>query len=152
MKETPCMLFAGIFVPDFSLQSLFAKRSELQTEAIALIDGTPPILKVIAANEKARKLGVEIGLMKAQAEAVGVHIIQRSVELEEAAHIVLLTCARTFSPRIQDKAMNLIVLDLEGLKSLFGSPEQIATRIHSSLLRERLAVNVAVAGNPDSAL
>jgi protein ImuB len=151
MKETPCMLFAGIFVPDFSLQSLFAKRSELQTGAIALIDGTPPILKVIAANEKARKLGVEIGLMKAQAEAVGVHIIQRSVELEEAAHIVLLTCARTFSPRIQDKAMNLIVLDLEGLKSLFGSPEQIATRIHSSLLRERLAVNVAVAGNPDSA-
>src|SRR5438445_8528785 len=88
------MLFASIFVPDFSLQSLFAKRSELQTEPIALIDGTPPILKVIAANEKARKLGVEIGLMKAQAEAVGVHIIQRSVELEDAAHVLLLACAR----------------------------------------------------------
>src|SRR6267378_1427796 len=138
MKETPCMLFAGIFVPDFSLQSLFAKRSELQTEAIALIDGTTPILKVITANEKARKLGVEIGLMKAQAEAVGVHIVQRSVELEEAAHVALLTCARSFSPRVQDKAIDLIVLDIDGLKGLFGSPEQIARKIHSSLLRERL--------------
>ncbi len=143
--------FACIFVPDFSLQSLFAKRPELQTKPIALIDGTPPILKVLAANEKARKLGVEIGLMKAQAEAVGVHIIQRSVELEEAAHVVLLTCARSFSPRIQDKAIDLIVLDIDGLKGLFGTPEQIARKIRSSLLRERLTGNVAVAGNPDSA-
>ena len=145
------MLFASIFVPDFSLQALFAKRLELQTEPIALIDGTPPILKVIAANEKARKLGVEIGLMKAQAEAVGVHIIQRLVELEDAAHVSLLACARNFSPRVQDKTVDLIVLDIDGLKSLFGSPEQVATRIRSSLLREHLTVNVAVAGNPDSA-
>lgn len=145
------MPFASIFVPDFSLQALFAKRPELQTEPIALIDGTPPVLKVIAANEKARKLGVEIGLMKAQAEAVGVHIIQRSVELEDAAHVVLLTCARGFSPRIQDKAIDLIVLDIDGLQALFGSPEQIARKIHSLLLRERLTGNVAVAGNPDSA-
>src|SRR6266852_6293061 len=143
--------FACIFVPDFSLQSLFAKRPELQTKPIALIDGTPPILKVLAANEKARKLGVEIGLMKAQAEAVGVHIIQRSVALEEAAHVVLLTCARSFSPRIQDKAIDLIVLDIDGLQGLFGTPEQIARKIRSSLLRERLTGNVAVAGNPDSA-
>jgi len=89
--------------------------------------------------------------MKAQAEAVGVDIIQRSVELEEAAHIVLLKCARSFSPRVQDKAIDLIVLDIDGLKGLFGSPEQIARKIHSSLLRERFTGNVAVAGNPDSA-
>jgi nucleotidyltransferase/DNA polymerase involved in DNA repair len=107
--------------------------------------------KVIAANEKARKLGVEIGLMKAQAEAVGVHIVQRRVELEEAAHVLVLTCARSFSPRVQDKVMDLVVLDIDGLKALFGSPEQLATNIRSSLLRERLTVNVAVAGNPDTA-
>jgi len=145
------MLFVTIFVPKFSLQALFIKRPELQSEPIALVDGTPPMLKVIAANERACKLGVEIGLMKAQAEAVGVHIIQRSVELEDAAHVLLLACARSFSPRVQDKAIDLIVLDIDGLKSLFGPPEQIAAKIHSSLLRERFTVNVAVAGNPDSA-
>jgi len=40
------MLFACILRSRFFLQSLFAKRPELQTQAIALIDGTPPILKV----------------------------------------------------------------------------------------------------------
>jgi len=106
------MLFASIFVPNFSLQALFAQRPALQSEPIALVDGTPPTLKVIAANEKAVKLGVEAGLMKAQAEAVGVHTIPRSVKLEEAAHVALLTCARSFSPRVQDKAIDLIVLNI----------------------------------------
>jgi protein ImuB len=63
----------------------------------------------------------------------------------------MLTCARSFSPRVQDKTIDLIVLDIDGLQGLFGSPEQIAARIHSSLLRERLTGNVAVASNPDSA-
>jgi protein ImuB len=150
--EWNLMLFASIFVPDFSLQALFAKRPELQTEAIALVEGTPPIVKVVAVNHKAFKLGAETGLMKAQAEAVGVRIIQRSVELEDAAHVVVLTCARSFSPQVQDKAVNLIVLDIDGLKNLFGSPEQIAIKVRSALGHERLTVNVAVAGNPDSAM
>src|SRR5262245_13841397 len=114
------MLFATIFVPQFSLQAFFINRPELQSEPIALIDGTPPMLKVTAVNERACKLGVEIGLMKAQAEAVGVRVMQRSVELEDAAHVLLLACARSFSPRVQDKAIDLIVLDIDGLKSLFG--------------------------------
>jgi protein ImuB len=145
------MLFASVFVSDFSLQALFARRPELQTNPIALIDGVPPILKVVAANEKARKLGVEIGLMKAQAEAVGVQVVERSVEIEEAAHSALLHCARACSPRVQDKAIDVVILDIDGLTNLFGSPEEIADKLHSSLLRERLSANVAVAGNPDSA-
>jgi len=56
MKETVFMLFACIFVPDFSLQSLFAKRPELQTQAIALIDGTPPILKVLLRMQRPANL------------------------------------------------------------------------------------------------
>ena len=56
------MLFASVFIPDFSLQALFARRPELRTKAIALIDGVPPLLRVVAANEKAMKAGVEVGL------------------------------------------------------------------------------------------
>jgi protein ImuB len=145
------MLFAGIFVPDFSLQALFAKRPELEARPIALIDGIPPIFKVVAANRKARKLGVENGLMKAQAEAVGVQIVERSREMEEAAHLLLVNCARAYSPRIQDKADDLILVDIDGLKSLFGTPLQIASKMRASLALERLSVNVAVAANPDSA-
>src|ERR1051326_243241 len=146
------MLFASIFVPGFLLQALFAQKPELKPKAIALIDGTPPLLRVIAVNQKASKAGVEVGLMKAQAEAVGVLTIDRSLEHEDQAHVSLLNCAREFSPRIQDKAPDLLLLDIDGLKSLFGSPEQIATKIRSALIQGRLSVNVGVAENPDSAI
>src|SRR6266852_3321682 len=145
------MLFASVFIPDFPLQALFAAKPELRREAIALIDGKPPLLKVMAANEKARKAGVEIGLMKAQAEMAGANVILRSPELEQSAHASLLACAQNFSPRVQDKAADLIVVDIEGLRSLFGSPEQIAARLLSSLLHKGIHVNVAVAPNPDTA-
>lgn len=145
-------MFAGIFVPDFSLQALFAERPELRTKAIALVDGTPPLLRVVAANENACKAGVEVGQMKAQAEAVGVQVVLRSPELETAIHISVLASARKFSPRVQDKSLDLVVLDISGLKSLFGSPEQIATGILSSLSQVRLSANIAVAGNPDCAM
>jgi len=145
------MLFASVFIPDFPLQALFATRPELRREAIALIDGKPPLLKVMAANEKAHKAGVGIGLMKAQAEVAGVNVILRSPELEQSAHASLLTCAQDFSPRVQDKAVDLVVVDIEGLRGLFGPPEQIATKIRASLLQKGFYVNVAVAPNPDSA-
>jgi protein ImuB len=145
------MLFASIFIPDFSFQALFAKRPELQSRSIALIDGTPPLLRVVAANDQAKKAGVEVGLLKAQAEAVGAEPISRSSELEGSVHAMALMCVRQFSPRVQDKAIDQILLDIDGLNYLFGSPEQIATKIRSSLAQEHLSVNVGVAGNPDTA-
>jgi len=145
------MLFASIFIPDFSLQALFAKRPELQAKSVALIDGTPPLLKVVAANDTAMKAGVAVGLLKAQAEAVGAEPILRSPDLEDSVHTVALTCARQFSPRVQDKCADLIIVDIDGLNSLFGTPEEIANKICSWLKQERLSVNVGVAGNPDTA-
>ena len=145
------MLFASIFIPDFSLQALFAKRPELKARPIALIDGTPPLLRVIAANDSALKAGVEVGLLKAQAEAVGAEPILRSADLEDAIHDVALTCARQYSPRVQDKSVDLIIVDIDGLKTLFGTAEEIANNICSSLAQERICVNVGVASNPDTA-
>src|SRR5581483_4016221 len=145
------MLFASVFIPDFSLQALFARRPELRTKAVALIDGVPPLLRVIAANDKAIKTGVEVGLLKAQAEAVGAEPIPMSIDLEESVHASAVSCVRQFSPRVQDKAIDLILIDIEGLKTLFGAPEQIAVKICSSLAKEQLSVSVGVANNPDTA-
>src|ERR1700760_976885 len=98
------MLFASIFVPDFLLQALSASRPDLKNTAVALIEGQPPILKVVAANRKAMDAGIEIGLMKGHAEIAGVHVIPRSKEYEQQAHAAMLRCAKNFSPRVQDKA------------------------------------------------
>jgi protein ImuB len=145
------MLFASIFVPDFPLQALFAGQPELRPHAIALVDGTPPLLRVVAANDKALLAGAAVGMLKAQAESIGVKVIMRSRHIEESAHAAVITCARRFSPRIQDKAIDLVVLDIDGLQGLFGLPEEIASKIRLSLLDERLAVHIGIAGNPDTA-
>lgn len=145
------MLFAAIFVPDFSMQALFARRPELRPHAVALVDGTPPLLRVVAANEKAVKAGVAIGLLKAQAEAVGVEVVTRSQQIEDSVHAAMLACARKFSPRIQNKSADLVILDIDGLNNLFGSPQDLAQKIRSSLAQERIAANIGVAGNPDTA-
>ena len=65
----------------------------------------------MAVNEKARKAGVEVGLMKAQAEMAGANVILRSPEFEQLAHRSLVACTHNFSPRVQDKAADLVVVD-----------------------------------------
>lgn len=146
------MLYAGIFVPDFSLQALFAAKPELRTTAVAIVDGEPPLLRVLAANDRALKAGIMPGVLKAQAEIAGVLTVVRSPEMEREAHNSLVTCADDTSPRVQDRAIDLLVADIDGLKMLFGTPDLIALRVRESLLKRGLAVNVAVAPNPDMAV
>jgi len=145
------MLFAAIFVPNFILQSLLATQPDERDQPTAVVDGKPPLLKVVALNKKAQKAGVEIGDTKIQAEIAGVNVLLRSPDLEYIAHKSLISCAYNFSPRVQIKANDLVVLDIEGLRGLFGTPDQIAKKVHDALKQHRLKTNVVVAPNPDSA-
>lgn len=138
-------------MPDFSLQALFAIRPELRDQAVAIVDGEPPLIRVIAVNAKGHQAGIEPGLLKSQAEIAGINVIFRSHEPEQTAHESLLNCIRDISPRVQDRRIDLAIADIAGLRRLFGSPEQIARRIQNALLEHRLSVNVGVAENPDTA-
>ncbi len=146
------MLYAGIFVPDFSLQALFAAKPKLRTVAVAIVDGESPLLRVVAANDRALQAGIVPGVLKAQAEIAGAFAVVRSPQVEQEAHDSLVACANDTSPRIQDRAIDLIVADIDGLRMLFGPPELIAIRLRKALLEKHLAANVAVAPNPDTAV
>jgi protein ImuB len=144
-------MFASVFVPDFSLQALFAARKELRNQAVAVVDGQAPLIRVIAVNGKASQAGVEPGLLKAQAEMAGINVVSRSEELERAAHQSLLDCAHDISPRVQDRGVDLVIAYIAGLQRLFGPPKQIADRIRNSMLERGISVTVGVAENPDTA-
>lgn len=144
-------MFASVFVPDFSLQALLAAKKELRGQAVAIVDGQPPLIRVVSVNARARETGVEPGLLKKQAEMAGVNVIFRSDELEEAAHQLLLDCAHDISPRVQNRRIDLVIADIAGLQRLFGPPKQIANRIRSAMLEHGISVNVGVAENPDTA-
>ena len=62
------MPFAAIYVPEFPVEAVLRAEPELREQAVAVVEGTPPLVRVIAANEKAAQAGVEAGMTKVQAE------------------------------------------------------------------------------------
>jgi protein ImuB len=145
------MKIACLHAPNFSLQAAWRHEPEMSGRPAAVVDGTPPCLRVIAANEKARDAGVAIGMTQAAAGEIS-EVRRRSEAHEQSAHAALLDCARAFSPRIEDTAMDAVLLDLEGLERLLGSASQIARRALERAGGLGLKIHVAIAANPDTAI
>ena len=148
------MPFACIFVPDFPVEAVVRAEPPLREQAVAVLAGKPPLVRVFAANEKARDCGVEPGMTKLQAEASSPRVALRfrSPLEEAAAHAALLDGAQSFSPRVEDTAADTVILDLTGLERLFGATAGIARDLARRVSELGLEANVAVAANPDAAM
>ena len=145
------MPFACIYVPNFPVAAALRAEPELQAQPVAIFEGKPPLEKIIAVNEKAA--GFAPGMTKAQAELCAELALRpRSALQESAAHAALLDCAQSFSPCVEDSACDTALLDLAGMKSLFGSLPEISRAIANRAVKLGLSANVAVASNPDSAV
>jgi len=147
------MAFASIFVPNFTVQAVMRAEPALRECALALIDGNPPLCKVVAVSEKAVRAGVEIGMTKMNAaQFAGVEIRPRSVAQEKITHNVLLDIGWSISPRMEDTAQDTIVLDLSGLSQLFGTEPEIGAHLARRAGDCGLFANVAIASNVDTSL
>ena len=155
------MGFAAIYVPEFMVQAVVRAelRAELRAEgrssadtasrrAIALIDGKPPLWNVVAANAQALNAGIFLGMTKANAaQFTGVELRTRSLAAEKAAHATLRDVGWSVSPRLEETAADLLLLDISGLTALLGSDEKIAELLTTRASECGLRVNVAVAEN-----
>jgi protein ImuB len=147
------MPFACIFVPDFPVEAFLRSEPGLRSQPLAVLEGKLPLQKVFAVNENARRAGIIPGMTKLQIEAChGLAFRARSELQETAAHAALLDCAQSFSPRVEEAAIDTIVLDLLGMELLFGSLPKIARDLARRALDLGLTANVAVAANPDTAV
>jgi protein ImuB len=152
-----------MFVHDFAAEALMRAEPDLRDAALAVVEGKPPLLTVVAANERARLAGVECGMTNVQAAArlnraattmnPGV-IRRRSPSQEAAAHAALADCARGFSPRVEEcaGAPEAVLLDLNGLERLFGTPQKIARKLSRRASDLGLEINVAVSANLDTSI
>jgi protein ImuB len=146
-------MFACIFIPDFSAQAIIRLEPKLRACAVAVLTGRPPLEKVVALNERARQLGVDIGATKAQLEAWENLVLRpRSESQETSAHAALLDCAQSFSPEVEDTAPGIALLNLAGLEPLLGPLPKMARDLRQRVLQMGLEANIAVAANPDAAL
>ncbi|MFZ0314915.1 MAG: hypothetical protein WAL85_19590 [Candidatus Korobacteraceae bacterium] len=173
-------MFACIYVPDFPVEAMVRAEPGLREQAVAVLEGKPPLVRVIALNEKARLLGMEIGMTKLQAAVLAetlplgnvkvpvpqrgskrkvtssrpnlARLRQRAPQQEISAHAALLDVAHAFTPRVEDAAPDTILLDLEGLDRLYGAPSRMASNLATRVLAVGLEANIAVAANPDAAM
>jgi protein ImuB len=147
------MPFACIYVPNFPVAAALRAEPELQACAVAIVEGKPPLEKIVAVDEKASHLGIAPGMTKAQAELCSELALRpRSPLQEAAAHAALLDCAQSFSPCVEDAASDTALLDLAGMQSLLGSLPEISRAISNRATTLGLAANIAVASNPDTAV
>jgi protein ImuB len=155
------MRFTCLYVPNFPLQAAWRDEPEMLDRPAAVVEGKPSCLRVIAANEKARDAGVTIGMTQAAAADAGslpalrdapLGLRRRSEAQEQSAHAALLDCARAFSPRIEDTAVDTVLLDLEGLERLLGPASQIARQALERARELGLKIHAALAANPDTAI
>jgi protein ImuB len=147
------MPFACIFVPNFPVAAIFRAEPELRARAMAIFEGQPPLEKVFAVNESAGRMGIVPGMTKAQAElCLELTLRPCSLLQESVAHAALLDCAQSFSPRVEDAAADMALVDLEGMESLFGSLLKIAHSLFRRAADLGLDANIAVASNPDAAM
>lgn len=147
------MLFGCVYLPNLSYQAVVRADPLLAGKAVAVTAGTPPLVRVIAINAAARRLGLEIGMTKTEAESCpGAEIRKRSLALETSVHAALLDCAARFSPRYEDVSADTVIVDLSGLGKLMGTPLQIAESICTQARALALRVNIGVAADIDSAI
>src|SRR5690242_17944928 len=146
------MPFACIFVPDFPVEAILRAEPDLRSQAVAVVEGKPPLEKVLAVNEEARRANIWAGMTKLQVEnSDEVGLRDRSELQETASHRALLDCAQSFSPRVEDFALDTVLLDLSGLTRLFGPLPKIAREICCRASDMGLETNVAVAATLESA-
>jgi protein ImuB len=60
-------MFACIYIPDFPVEAIVRVEPWLREQVVAVLEGKPPLVRVVALNEKARCLGMEVGMTKLQA-------------------------------------------------------------------------------------
>jgi protein ImuB len=147
------MSFAAIHIPDFIVQAVVRGEAALRERAVAIVDGTPPLWSVVAANRRAAQVGIELGMAKSQAaQFMGVEIRHRSPAQEKTTHEALLDLGWSVSPRVEDSAPDTIVLDLAGLSGLFGTEEKIAQELAKRGCGLGLDARIAVAENIEVAI
>jgi protein ImuB len=147
------MPFACIYVPNFSVAAALRAEPELKTRAVAILEGKPPLEKIIAVSENARRMGITPGMTKAQAELCADLALRPCTPLQESsAHAALLDCAQSFSPCVEDAARDTALLDLAGMESLLGPLPEISRVIHTRATTLGLDAHVAIASNPDAAM
>lgn len=145
--------FLAAWLPVFSLQAAARPAPPAAAPAAAIeLDG--PLRRIAAANHTARAAGVAAGLSLSQAlgREPRLTAFPRDEAAEGELQARLLAAAGELSPRVEAVGDDAAVLDLTGLRRLFGPAEAIAARLLAMLAAAGLHAHAGLAAQPALAL
>jgi hypothetical protein len=98
-------LYACLYAMEFPAQALLRLRSGLCDKPCVVMAGEPPLERVCSLTRKARILGLLRGMTRVEVDTFSaVTVLPRSHKADTATKAILLECANTFSPRIEEKS------------------------------------------------
>ncbi len=152
----PAELYACLYAREFPAQALLRLRAELHESPCVVLEGEYPTQTVCALNTRARLLGLRRGMTKVEADTFeSITVLQRSLRMEDATRAVLLECAGSFSPRIEDRTSDdvfVCAVDIAGTESLFGLPLMLAKQLRQRIRALGIVASVTVSTNLNSAI
>lgn len=147
----PSELYACLYAKEFPAQALLRLRREAQGRPCVVMQGEPPLQTVCSLNTKARLLGIVHGMTRVEVDTFpDTVVLLRSHETESATKAVLLECAGSFSPRVEDHCEDtafLCGIDIAGTQSLFGSAEMLARGLLQRVTAAGITARITVSHN-----
>jgi protein ImuB len=138
---------ACLLVVDFPLAALLRAEPDLRGRPVATVERDEPRAPLTAVSAEALRLGLRAGLSIAEARTLCHRLVIRrpSAELLRSATEAAIDVADSFSPRVENAAPGVVFLEIEGLRSLFGTESHLATSLMARLRRVGLEGRVGTA-------
>jgi protein ImuB len=154
-------LYACLFVREFPVQALLRLRPQLREQPCVVMEGNAPQEQVCSLNTKARLMGMARGMTRVEVDTFPASaVLARSQKEEAATRAILLECAGTFSPRLEERKVEergveersldtafTCGIDIAGTQSLFGPPEVLARKLVERVRAVGMRACVTVSNN-----
>ncbi len=149
-------LYACLYAKEFPAQAVLRLRPELRERPVVVVEGEPPLQTVCSFNAKARYLGIVRGMTRVELDTFSsLIVLPRSHTEEVSTHAVMLECAGTFSPRVEEHSDGfafVCMIDIAGTEKLLGPPEVLARELLRRVQVLGVSASVAISRNFYTAL
>lgn len=156
-------MFTAVYIPEFPIVAWqrFAPASQPQV----IVEGVAPQERVYSLCAQAAAQGVAHNMSRAQAEAGSCALFRgRNLVEEQSSFTVLMKLVERFTPHTEciaapaneyageHQPAALLLLDSDGIGTLFGTAEQYARLLCRTLQEEGFPAHVGTAPNAEAAL
>jgi len=141
-------MFATIYLPNFYLQAATRHQPELCTTPVAMIEEQDKKPVIIQLNDAAEKAGIRKGMTPSQALARSLRVVIkiRARAEEKSIQEILLHCAFTLSPFVENTAPGVCTVQFTDYRDL--SPK--LAQVIEQLAECEIAAQAAIAPTPDT--